>query len=190
MEYEAAISKILLLSRRLNYMFFISLGLLISNIFLIWLVSWAFVHQKRTIVPAEIRQSFTISDATVDASYLRQMALLFTAQRLNITPTNVSQNHSFILQYTDPRYYHDFVAVLNTEKQEIIKQNISSVFYPEEVIPDISKMKVLIKGTLTRWVGSLSLPQIKKRYVITFGYNSGNLKVLSFAEKEKVGEVQ
>ena len=194
MKYEAAVAKLRLLSERLNYMFLVSLGLLISNIFLIWLVSWSFVHQKRTVVPAEIRQPFSISDTAVDASYLRQMALLFTAQRLNISPTNVAQNHGFILQYTDPKYYHDFVAVLNAEKQEVTKQNISSVFYPEEIIPDVNKMNILIKGTLARWVGSLGLPQVKKYYLITFSYNSGNLKVLSFAEKtekaEKIGEIQ
>jgi len=181
MEYKAAISQLQLLSKTLKYMSLISFGLLLSNILLIWLVSWAFVHQKRTIVPAEIRQPFTISDASVDASYLKQMALLFSTQRLNISPVNVTQNHNFVLQHTDPKYYHDFVAVLNTEKQEVIKQNISSVFYPEDVIPDTNKMNVLIKGTLARWVGSLAIPQTKKCYLITFTYNSGNLKVLSFA---------
>lgn len=183
MEYKAAISKLKLLSERLNYMLLISIGLLISNILLIWLTSWSLVHQKRTIVPAEIRQAFTISDATVDASYLRQMALLFATQRLNVTPTAINQNHSVILQCTDPGFYHDFVAILDAEKQEVIKQNISSVFYPEEVTPDARSLSVILKGTLARWVGSLTLPTAKKSYMVSFSYKAGELKVSSFAEK-------
>jgi conjugal transfer pilus assembly protein TraE len=187
MEYKAATAKIRHLSKKLNYMLLISVGLLISNILLIWLASWALVHQKRTIIPAEVTQQFTVSDTTVDASYLRQMALLFSTQRLNITPTNIAQNHGFLLQYTDPRFYHDFVAILNAEKQEILKQNISSVFYPEEIIPDVKKKSVSLKGVLVSWVGSLSLPPIKKHYIVTFNYNAGDLKVSSFSEK--IGEV-
>jgi len=183
MDFKAAISKIQLLSERLNYTLLISVGLLISNLLLIWLATWSFIHQKRTIVPAEIRESFTISDATIDASYLRQIALLFAAQRLNITPSAINQNHSVILRYIDPGFYHDFIGILNTEKQAVLKQNISSVFYPDEIIPDVKSLSVTLKGTLARWVGGLTLPVVKKNYVISFSYKSGELKVLSFSEK-------
>lgn len=186
MDFKVALAKIQLMSKWHRYMLLISAGLLASNIFLIWLVSLAFVHQKRTIVPTYIQERFTISDTAVDASYLRQMALLFTTERLNLTPTNVAQNHSIILQYIDPKFYHDFVLVLNTEKQEVIKQNISSVFYPEEIMPNVTNKSVEIKGTLVRWVGNLNLPSVKKHYIVTFSYTSGNLKVLSFNEKLEV----
>jgi conjugal transfer pilus assembly protein TraE len=183
MEYKTAISKLKLLSGRLNYMLLMSVGLLISNIFLIWLTTWSLMHQKRTIVPAEIRQPFTISDAVVDASYLRQMALLFATQRLNITPSAINHNHSIILQHVDPRFYHDFVGILDKERQEVTDQNISSVFYPEEIIPNTKNLSVILKGTLARWVGALTLPPVKKSYIVSFSYKSGELKVLSFAEK-------
>jgi hypothetical protein len=80
MEYETAQTKLKILSSRLHYLLLVSIGLLISNIFLVWLVGWSFAHQKRTIVPAEIRQAFTISNSVVDASYLRQMALFFVTK--------------------------------------------------------------------------------------------------------------
>jgi conjugal transfer pilus assembly protein TraE len=181
-EFKAALSKLEVLSGRLHYLLLVSLGLLISNIFLVWLVSWSFLHQKRTVIPMSVHAPFTISDYRVDASYLRQMALFFVAERLNLTPDNIKQAHEVILQYTDPKFYHEFFKVLNQEQQEVEKQKISSVFYPSEVIPDPSGLKVLIKGSLSRWVNSLALPVVKKSYLIKFTYSSGILKVLSFSE--------
>lgn len=186
MQYTVAQEKIQFLSRMLRYFLLISIGLLISNIFLTWLVGWSFAHQKRTIVPAIISKSFTVSDTTVDASYLRQMALFFTSERLNITPSNINQSHTTILQYTDSKFYHEFTSILSNEKQAVIKQNISSVFYPEEVIPNSGDLSVVINGSLTHWVGNVALSSARKSYQLKFSYRSGNLKVLSFSEiKEK-----
>jgi len=182
MEYKTAQTKLKILSGRLHYLILISAGLLISNILLVWLTSWSFLHQKRTIVPLNIKQAFTISDSMVDASYLRQMALVFVAERLNITPSNIEQSHNIILQYTDPKFYHEFVRVLAQEKQAVSKQNISSVFYPEEVMPDTKELSVLIKGSLMHWVGSSGLVPVKKIYILKFCYRLGDLKVLSFSE--------
>jgi conjugal transfer pilus assembly protein TraE len=182
MEYQTAQTKLQMLSSRLHYLLLVSIGLLISNIFLVWLVGWSFAHQKSTIVPAEIGQAFTISDSAVDASYLRQMALFFITERLNITSSNIDQNHNIILKYTDSRFYHEFVSILAKEKEAVIKQNISSVFYPEEVIPNSRTLTVLVTGSLTHWVGGLALASVKKDYVIKFSYRSGDLKVLSFSE--------
>lgn len=181
MEYKIAQNKLQFLSGRLHYLLLISIGLLVSNIFLVWLVGWSFAHQKRTITPAVITQAFTVSDSAVDASYLRQMALFFIAERLNISPSNIKQSHATILQYTDSRFYHEFVSILENEKQAVMKQNISSVFYPEEVITN-GDLSVLINGSLTHWVGNVALSSVKKSYQLKFSYRSGNLKVLSFTE--------
>ena len=182
MEYQTAQTKLQLLSGRLHYLLIMSIGLLVANIFLVWLVGWSFAHQKRVIVPTEIKESFTVSDYTADASYLRQMALFFISERLNVTPSNITQNHNVVLQYTDERFYHEFVAILDKEKQAVIKQNISSVFYPEEIKPNSKKLTVQIKGSLVHWVGSTNIAPVKKIYLIKFSYKSGDLKVISFAE--------
>lgn len=182
MKFETAQNKLQMLSGKLHYLLLISIGLLIANIFLVWLVGWSFMHQKRVIIPAEFKQPFTISDSAVDASYLRQMALFFTAERLNITPANIKQSHNLILQYTDSKFYHEFFGILDKEKQAVITQNISSVFYPEEIMPNTKELTVLIKGTLAHWVGDTPIAPIKKNYIIKFSYRSGYLKVASFFE--------
>ncbi len=182
MKYQTAQTKLQTLSGRLHYLLLVSIGLLIANIFLVWLVSWSFGHQKRTIIPADFNQAITISDNQVDAVYLRQMGLFFISERLNLTPNNVEHNHQIILQYSDVRFYHEFVGILGKEKEEIIKQNISSVFYPEEVVPNLGDLTLLVKGSLARWVGSTPLDPMKKSYLIKFSYHSGNLKVVEFTE--------
>ena len=190
MEYQTAQTKLQVLSGRLHYLLLISIGLLISNIFLVWLAGWAFLHQKRTVVPTEISSSFTVSDVTVDASYLCQMTLFFVAERLNITPTNINQNHNIILQHTDPLFYHEFVSVLGKEKRAVIKQNISSVFYLEEMLPDTKNLSVSIKGSLMHWVGSSALAPAKKSYILKFSYRAGVLKVLSFSDVAEVEQIE
>jgi len=193
MEFEVAKTIIQKLSGRLHYMLLMSVGLLVSNIFLIFLVWWSLVHQERIIVPVDVKEAFTVSANKVDASYLRQMAIFFCSARLNITSSNVKENHKIVLQYTDQELYNKFVSILSSEEEEIIKQNISAVFYPEEVIPDPEKTTVLIKGTMARFVGNVPLPTIKKNYLLKFSYQNGNLKITEFAdvsetiEEKKVG---
>lgn len=182
MEFKAALTKLEALSGRLHYMLLISIGLLLSNIVLAFLTGWAFMHQKRTIVPVAINAPFTVSDYKVDTSYLRQMALFFVAERLNLTPDNVDQAQKIVLQYTAPEFYHEFSDILLQEKKAVIKEHISSAFYPTEIIPDADGLKVIIKGTLNRWVGNLALPPLKKNYLVKFTYSYGALKILSFSE--------
>jgi len=182
MEFQTAKTKLQILSGRVHYLLLISLGLLIANIFLVWLAGWSFSHQKRVIIPIGFKQPAVISDSTIDASYLRQTALFFIAERLNVTPASIKQSHNLILQYTDSKFYHEFLSILDKEKKAVIKQNISSVFYPEEIIPNTKKLNVLIKGTLSHWVNGTSIAPVKKNYVIKFKYKSGCLKVASFSE--------
>jgi conjugal transfer pilus assembly protein TraE len=188
MEFKAAKTTIQNLSSRLHYMLVISLGLLVANVLLIFLVWWALVHQERIIVPAEVKEPFTISGSSVDASYLRQMALFFCNERLNVAPTNVKPNHEIVLQYTDPKYYHKFVTALTGEAEVIVKQNISAVFYPEELIPDPHKLTVLITGTMARFVGNVALPVAKKRFLLKFIYRGGTLKIQEFIDVPTITE--
>ena len=186
MEYQTAQTKLQALSSKLHYLLLISIGLLVSNVSLVWLVGWSFLHQKRTIVPVGISRSFAVSDTAVDASYLCQMAMFFVNERLNITPFNVTQSHNVILQYTDSLFYHEFVNILDKEKQMILKQNISSAFYLEEIVPDSKALVVSIKGSLMHWVGSLALAPAKKNYILKFSYKAGVLKILSFSDVAEV----
>jgi len=188
MDFKAAQTSIQDLSDRLRYMRLISIGLLASNVFLIFLVWWSLARQERIIVPVDVKEAFTISGSRVDASYLRQMAIFFSSARLNITSSNVKANHKIVLQYTDQELYNKFVSILSTEEEEIIKQNISAVFYPEEVIPDPQKITVLIKGTMARFVGNVPLPTVKKNYLIKFSYRNGNLKITEFADVSETNE--
>ena len=182
MEFQTAKTKLQQLSGRLHYLLIISIGLLIANLFLGWLIGWSLFHQKRVVVPIALKDPFVVSDNMVDASYLRQMALFFITERLSVTPGIINQSHNLILQYTDSRFYHEFFAILSKEKEAVIKQNISSVFYPEEVFPNPKELTVMIKGTLVHWVGTAPLTPVKKSYLIKFSYRSGDLKIVSFFE--------
>ncbi len=181
MKFETAQTKLEQLNNRVHYLVVMSMGLLVANIFLVLLAGWAFWHHTTLVVPTEVNQAFTVSNSAVDANYLRQIALFFASERLNITPHNIEHSHSIILQHTDPAFYNQFVEILNKEKETVIKQNISSAFYPQEVLVNSKNLLVRIKGSLAHWVGNTPLSSSDKSYVIKFTYRSGQLKVASFA---------
>ena len=185
MEFNTAKRKIAELSVRLNYSILLIAGLVICLIIVLMMLRSALNTQKTIVVPATIRQPFTISQAGIDNSYLKLMGTNFAMQRLSVTPDTVEANHKTLLQYTDPKFYHGFLDILNREAETIEKQKISSVFYPTEVVASSKKLAVLIKGELQRWSASVPLKTYNKTYLVKFSYRNGNLKILSFAELRK-----
>jgi len=181
MKFAASQTKLEQLTNRLHYLLVMSIGLLVANVFLVLLAGWAFWRHTTLVVPTEISQPFTIANSAVDASYLQQMALFFISERLNITPQNVEHGHKIILQHTDAAFYNQFVGILNKEKESVMKQNISSAFYPQEVLVNSKQLLVKVKGSLAHWVGSTPLVSSEKHYVIKFTRRGGRLKVASFA---------
>lgn len=181
MEFKTAKTKIESLSERFYFVLLVCVALLISNVLLVGLTAWSFTHQRTTIIPAVLTKPITVSNYSADTSYLRQMGLFFATERLNLTPENVKQNHKILLQYTDPKFYQEFFKILDQEQETIIKQKLSSVFYPTAVIVDPGKLIVYLKGTLNRSVGSLALNSMPKSYLIKFSYSSGILRVRSFS---------
>jgi type IV conjugative transfer system protein TraE len=180
-------NKLQLLASGNKYLLMICVGLLMSNLLLIFIVSKSFNYQQKIIVPADL-QSFVVSGKAIDASYLEQMARFFVVERLNVTPYNVEQAHHAILHHVDHRFYAKFSKILSLERETIQKQNISSIFYLADTQIDHQQLKVTMKGKLTRWSGAIVLPEVERKIELEFSYRHGALKITSFNSVDDGGE--
>jgi len=183
MDIKIARSHLEKLSGRFNMLIVLSAGLLIANIGLVFLLWWSMLHEQTVVVPVTTKAPFSVSASSVDASYLKQMSLVFLNDRLNITPDTVDENNKLLLHYIAPEFYHEMSAVLASEQKMIKQDKVSSVFYPGFIKVYPKQLAVQVKGVLKRWVGERPLPDVKKDYVIAYGYGYGKLTIKSFTEK-------
>jgi len=143
-------------------------------------------HKTTVVVPAHINKHFTVSYETVDQSYILQMARFILSLQLNVTPSNVVDNHNLILSYVSSNQYHSLLEILKEDENAIISSKISSVFYPQgTAVVDMNHLAIRISGVLKKWVGERELEPKKATYEIDFSYKNGTLLVQSINELQE-----
>lgn len=182
MNYQVQESLLSKLSARLNLMVVLVLGLMVSNIMLVYWALHVSAHQKREIVPFGLNSGYVLSDSSVDTHYLNLMSENFIYSRLNVTPANVSQHHGVLLDYVDSSLYGALKKQLLKEEALIKDKKISSTFDIIDRHSNAEQLTTLIKGNLKRLVGYRELKQEEKTYRIQYRYQLGKLTITSFAE--------
>ncbi len=145
-----------------------------------------FRNEKIIITPPDGDQEYWLTNKTISAEYLSQIANYFAQLRLNLTPENVAYQHKILLRHTSPKFYPHFKKILIAELARIQRTGISSVFYPIETHVDVNKKTVEIVGELKRSGLKLILPAIQKIYRIQFDYQNRKLLVTDFDEVKHV----
>ena len=143
-------------------------------------------HKSFTWIPPVINQQFTISDVVPDQSYLNQMGRFLLSLQLDITPSNVIQNHTLLLKYVSSDQYHTLKAFLSSDAQAIISGKTSSAFYPKGAPSvDMNKLAIRIQGELKKWSGERALAPEQVTYEIRFSYHNGTLLVQSIHQVQQ-----
>jgi conjugal transfer pilus assembly protein TraE len=160
-------------TKAMNALLFITaIALLIANILLTAGIFYAVKQHTVTIVPPKINQEFTLSNHSVDESYLKQMAEYFLYLKLNISPETVGRNYSQLLQYVDTSRYHEVQPKLIAEANRVKQQKISSTLLISKVEVSSATQQVKITGTLKKWVGSRALAEETITYLVTMQYHN------------------
>jgi len=163
------------LIRQLNITLFVAALLLISNVILTYWVGYAFVHTRTILVPITLKRSATVSNFSVDATYLEAVGLALLQERYTVSPDTVHQQYETLLHHTDPRFYAAFKKALDTEEASIQREQFSSVFYTQKVIPNPKALRLSVTGRLKRFVGALGLPEKRMRYTVQFKLIDGRV---------------
>lgn len=103
-------------------------------------------HQRTVLVPALIEKAFWVSDSAVSQSYLEEMTKYFIFLRFNVSAQNVIDQQRGILRYATPRAEKMLSSILKMESEPIIKNNISTLFYPHKIQINEADMSVDIEG--------------------------------------------
>ena len=153
-------------------------------ILILLLINYIKSSQHTTIiVPATLESQVTITQNSVDESYLKQWTEFITSLKLNITPDIIAFKQKSLLAYVASNQYGQFKEHLLAEQEEIIKNEISMVFYPAETkVIDHKKFIAEISGALKVYIGNELNQSARVTYSLEFKLDNGRLLLINFKE--------
>ena len=138
--------------------------------------------ERTILVPPEVHQTFWVSGQKVSTEYLQEMAYWYSGLALNVTPHVADYQKNLFLKYAAPSEYGRLQAEFGARTEFIRKNNASTQFSPQSVMPDEAAMKVALTGVLLTWVGDKKASEKQTTYVVGFRYLNGRLHVSEFKE--------
>ena len=104
--------------------------------------------ERTILVPPEVHQTFWVSGQKVSTEYLQEMAYWYSGLALNVTPHVADYQKNLFLKYAAPSEYGRLQAEFGARTEFIRKNNASTQFSPQSVMPDEAAMKVALTGVL------------------------------------------
>ena len=101
---------------------------------------------------------------------------------MNNSPETVHKKHELLLSYVDPSSRPEISAVLTDEEKIIIKDDLTSAFYFQEINLYSQNDIFEVTGILKTWSGDRSLKDQKKTYQLKVNYINGRFVILNFVE--------
>ena len=138
--------------------------------------------ERTILVPPEVHQTFWVSGQKVSTEYLQEMAYWYSGLALNVTPHVADYQKNLFLKSAAPSEYGRLQAEFGARTEFIRKNNASTQFSPQSVMPDEAAMKVALTGVLLTWVGDKKASEKQTTYVVGFRYLNGRLHVSEFKE--------
>ena len=181
---------ILRLSKLLNLLLVIGLvGSLVVSVVLAIALSNVSSEKSRTLVPPSISRAFTVSDTTVDASYLHIMGEYFLNLKLNVTPANVTRQYGLLLDYVPADNWPSVQPTLVKDAENLRKHNATSRFdaLPDKTHISLESMQFKQTGSLVKTVGDRTLPPEQTTYIVQMAYIDGEIALIGI-KKEGVGQ--
>lgn len=141
-------------------------------------------NERTIVVPPNIQKSFWVDNDKVSANYLEQMGSYIAYLVLNSSPTTVDYQNEIIMRYVAPAYYGQFETDSKASAERLKRDNVSQVFLPNKIQVEENSVRVGIGGTLSTYVNSAKVSDVRKGYVIEFIYREGKIYLKSFKEAD------
>ena len=150
--------------------------MVVSNLFLVSKIIHA--NNRKTIVPPVIEKGFWVGETSASKEYLMQMAEYFVTYVLTATPRSIDTKIRNFERYIAPQVYGVIKNDLRARAEKMKRNNISQAFLPDSSV--VNKKKVVVTGTLKRFVGAVETTSERKSYTIEFILKNGEIYVNSF----------
>jgi len=144
-------------------------------------------HKQTTVlVPVGLTQQSTLSTKDVSNSYLIQWTDFIVGLKFNVTPETFIYHQHALLPYVSNAVYGKFKAALMQEQEQMISDQVSTVFYPKETkVLDKMNFKTRTTGQLNVYIGELLHESVLVTYDLNFDYVNNRLLLRSITEVER-----
>jgi type IV conjugative transfer system protein TraE len=140
------------------------------------------VSEKIIMVPG-ITKELVIEGAAVSQSYLEETTLLFTSALLDLTADTIAAKKNIILKHASLRSEQSLKSLQSyfaNKEEDHKKFNLSTFFAAKRMQVDTKKLQVVIEGLLTSTFGKRGFEQSNVKYLLSFDYVGGHLKLKEF----------
>ena len=179
--------------RQRNFFAGCTLLTVIANLILVVKISST---TERIIMVPGITKDLAVEGSVVSQSYLEETALLFISALLDLTADTISLKKNIILKNTSTRSEHSLKSLQSyfaSREDEHKKFCLSTFFAPKQMQVDSKNLQVVIEGVLTSTFGKRGFEQNTLKYLLSFDYVGGHLKLKEFTQvkpKTKEGNDQ
>lgn len=174
-------------SNRIIALSFVLLGVLlflsiVSNVILS-VTNYKLQGDRQVVaVPMLFKAPFAISENSMDAGYLEQMALSFVSLRLNVSPETVDASHQFLLTMVKPAAQKELKLTMAKEANQIKKNDVNAAFFKTGVRVYPAEGRVDIRGELKTWFGYSKPDSVLKHYALYIDRTDGVTWLAKFVE--------
>jgi conjugal transfer pilus assembly protein TraE len=143
------------------------------------IVALACKSERTILMPAEIKREMWFQGDNVSASYLESLGEYIAKLLLDITPTSFTHNHEEILKYTTPEAYGSLKKQLMNDGEKYTKLQLSTHFYPNQIIVNKKTLEVEVKGILTNYIAGNKVQDSQETIILKFTNRSANMLLQS-----------
>ena len=168
--------------RQRNFFAGCTLLAVISNFLLVAKISST---TERIIMVPGITKDLAVEGSIVSQSYLEETALLFASALLDLTADTISLKKNIILKNASTRSEQSLKSLQSyfaTKEDEHKKFGLSTFFAPKQIQVDTKNLQVVIEGLLTSTFGKRGFEQNTLKYLLSFDYVGGHLKLKEFTQ--------
>jgi type IV conjugative transfer system protein TraE len=151
---------------------------------------------ERIIMVPGITKDLAVEGSVVSQSYLEETALLFVSALLDLTADTISLKKNIILKHASAGSEQSLKSLQSyfaDKEDEHKKFGLSTFFAPKQMQVDSKNLQVVIEGILTSTFGKRGFEQNTLKYLLSFDYIGGHLKLKEFTQvkpKTKEGNDQ
>lgn len=130
----------------------------------------------------QTESKYLISDNKASQEYLQDMTEEVTQLGFTYSPVTASSQFDKLLTLVDPESYGVLNKILVRTKEQIRKNNVSSVFFPSEYQFDMENQKVIAKGVLRTFSGDKQVENKTTSLLFEYRIVSQKLSLLGYTD--------
>lgn len=139
--------------------------------------------REKTILEPPVRtQSVWVQGEKVSASYLEEMGQFIAHVMLDVTPRSIAVNQQTVLGWTHPAFHGELKNRMSLEEERLKRDNATTVFWPNQVVPDPDRMRVALIGELATYINDRKTSDVPQAWLAEFEFKGGRMLLKDWKE--------